>query len=624
MELAGTTLTNVLILSSMYILVALGFVFLFNMLGILNLAHGAIYMIGGYLGFVFVSALGFNPWVALLLSTVIIAAFGLFLERFCFRPFVKDMNRLIMVCIAIAVILQTTVNIIAGTKTATIPAFIEGVLRVGSFSVSYERIITFVIGAALLGAVIWFVNRTKWGQQMQAISQDMDGAFLQGIKVHNVSAIATVIGCGLAAVAGCLIGAYLNLWPFMGDFMLVKVLILVILAGIGSFIGIIITGLVLGGLDSVLPLVMSGAASEAITIVIVVVLLLIRPQGFFGREASTTGDTQRSDFTPSKLTTVQRKWIKPVTYTGLVVIIALLPLLLSSQYMLHILILTLIYMIAAVSLRTITISGQFSLAHAAFMGIGAYSSAMLAKWLGWSPWLTMPLGALVAMGIGMLIGYPFARLRALYYMMGSLFFGIGVIYIISAGGNWTGGYSGLTGIPPLLPVGTSKVSYYYFFLGLALISTIALYRLEFCRIGINLKAIAQSHLVASSVGINEGWYKIMAVGVGCFFAGLAGAGYAHYNPSLSPVSFNFMATLWLVMYVLIGGINSFAGPIIGTFILILIPEFFRDLKIFSPYISAGILLIIAYLMPQGLASLPAQVKSWLAKRRKGEGVAYAS
>jgi len=624
MDLAGTTITNILILSSMYILVALGFAFLFNMLGILNLAHGAIYMIGGYLGFLFVSALGFNPWVALLLSTVIIAAFGLFLERFCFRPFVKDMNRLIMVCIAIAVILQTTVNIIAGTKTASIPAFAEGVLRVGSFSVSYERIITFVIGAALLGATIWFVNRTKWGQQMQAISQDMDGAFLQGIKVHHVSAIATVIGCGLAAVAGCLIGAYLNLWPFMGDFMLVKVLILVILAGIGSFVGIIITGLVLGGLDSVLPLVMSGAASEAITVVIVVVLLLIRPKGFFGREVSTTSDTQRSDSAPSKVTQVQRKWIKPATYTGLVVIIAILPLLVNSMYLLHIFILTLIYIIAAVSLRTITISGQFSLAHAAFMGIGAYSSGMLAKWIGWSPWLTMPLGALVAMGIGMLIGYPFARLRALYYMMGSLFFGIGVIYIISAGGNWTGGYSALTGIPSLFPVGTSKVAYYYFFLGLAIVSVLALYRFEFSRIGTNLKAIAQSHSVASSVGINEGWYKIMAVGVGCFFAGLAGAGYAHYNPSLSPVSFNFMATLWLVMYVLIGGIGSFAGPIIGTAILILVPEYFRDLKIFAPYLSAGILLIIAYLMPQGLAGLPQLIRSRLFERRKGKRIANAS
>jgi branched-chain amino acid transport system permease protein len=209
-------------------------------------------------------------------------------------------------------------------------------------------------------------------------------------------------------------------------------------------------------------------------------------------------------------------------------------------------------------------------------------------------------------------------------MMGSLFFGIGVIYIISAGGNWTGGYSGLTSIPPLFPSGTSKVAYYYFFLGLAVVSLVALYRFEFSRIGINLKAIAQSHLVASSVGINEGWYKIMAVGVGCFFAGLAGAGYAHYNPSLSPVSFNFMATLWLVMYVLIGGINSFAGPIIGTAILILVPEYFRDLKIFSPYISAGILLIIAYLMPQGLASLPQLIRSRLFERRKGKRIAHTS
>jgi branched-subunit amino acid ABC-type transport system permease component len=615
MELVVSTSINVLVLSSMYILVALGFAFLFNMLGIINFTHGAIYMVGGYLGFLFVSALGFNPWLAMLLSTVIIATFGLFLERFCFRPFVQDMNRLIMVCIAIVVILQTTVNIIAGTETASIPAFAEGVLGVGSFSVSYERIITFVIGAVLLGAVIWFVNRTKWGQQMQAISQDRLGASLQGINIHRVSGLASFIGCGLAAVAGCLVGAYLNLWPFMGDLMLVKVLILVILAGVGSLWGIIITGLILGGLDSVLPVVTSGTASDAIAVSIVVVLLLIRPQGFFGREI--TAESQVSTATTSRSLIDKVKWAKPVILAGLVILIALLPILVSSQYMLHIFILTLIYMIAAVSLRTITISGQFPLAHAAFMGIGAYSSGMLAKWIGWSPWLTIPLGALVAMGIGMLIGHPFARLRALYYMMGSLFFGIGVVYIIQAGGTWTGGTNGLTGIPSLFPAGTTKVAYYYFFLGLAVISIIALYRFEFSRIGINLKAIAQSQLAASSVGINEAWYRILAVGVGCFFVGLAGAGYAHYNPSLPPISFNFMATLWLVMYVLIGGIDSFAGPIIGTAILILVPEFFRDLKTFSPYISAGILLIIAYLMPKGLAGVPSLVRSWYLDRRKG-------
>jgi len=335
-------------------------------------------------------------------------------------------------------------------------------------------------------------------------------------------------------------------------------------------------------------------------------------------------NNQISTSTTSELVTGRRKWTKPAIWAGVVVIIAILPLLLTSPYMLHILILTFIYTIAAVSLRTIITSGQFPLAHGAFMGVGAYSAAMIARGLGWSPWLTIPLGGLIAMGIGMLIGYPFARLRALYYAMGSLFFGMGIIYVIWAGGSLTGGYSGLAGIPPLLPIGTSKVPYYYFFLGLAVVSLLALYRFEFSRIGVTLKAIAQSHLVASSVGINEAWFRVLAVGVGCFFAGIAGAGYAHYTLILSGVTFSFMATLWLVMYVLIGGINSFIGPIIGTFILVLIPEFARDLKIYVPFISAVILLIVVFLMPQGLVGLPQLIRSKFLERRKGERVAHAS
>ena len=335
-------------------------------------------------------------------------------------------------------------------------------------------------------------------------------------------------------------------------------------------------------------------------------------------------DNRLSNLATSKPAAGRGKWTKPAIAAGVVVIIAILPLLLTSPYYLHIFILTFIYTIAAVSLRTILTSGQFPLGHGAFMGIGAYSAAIIAIRFGWSPWLTIPLGGLIAMGIGMLIGYPFARLRALYYAMGSLFFGMGIIYVLYAGGSWTGGYSGLTGIPSLLPIGTSKVPYYYFFLGLALVSLLALYRFEFSRIGINLKAIAQSHLAASSVGINEGWYRILAVGVGCFFAGIAGAGYAHYSLVLSGNTFSFMATLWLVMYVLIGGIGNFAGPIIGTFILVLIPEFARDLKTYVPFISAVILLIVAFLMPKGLVSLPRLIRSAFTERGKGKGITHAS
>jgi len=268
----------------MYILVALGFAFLFSMMGILNLAHGAIYMIGGYVGFIFVSWLGVNPWVALLLATLIVAAFGVFLEKFCFRPFVGDFNRTIMICVAITMILQTTVNIMVGTKVLALPAFAEGIFRLGSFSISHERIVTFTVGIVLLLFVIWFVNRTRWGKQMQAISQNLEGAALQGINVRFISALACALGCGLAAIAGCLMGAYLGLGPFMGDFILVKALILVMLAGIGSIGGIIIAGLIIGALDAVLPILINGAVSDAVSICVVIVLLLIRPQGFFGHE----------------------------------------------------------------------------------------------------------------------------------------------------------------------------------------------------------------------------------------------------------------------------------------------------------------------------------------------------
>jgi branched-chain amino acid transport system permease protein len=277
--------TNVLILSSMYILVALGFAFLFSMLGLLNFAHGAIYTIGGYIGYQFAVRLGLNPWTSLLLATVIVAAFGAFLEKFCFRPFVGDFNRIVMVSVAITTVLTTLINIWESGEVLTLPPFVTGVFRSGRFAVSYQRLVIFAVGGSLLGVATWFVHRTRWGQQMQAIAQNIEAASLQGINVPRISNLAFALGCGMATIAGCLMGSYVQLSAFMGDAMFTKVLILVILAGVGSIGGIFLTGLLLGALDAVLPLMMRGSYSDAIAVVIVVVLLLFKPKGFFGHEA---------------------------------------------------------------------------------------------------------------------------------------------------------------------------------------------------------------------------------------------------------------------------------------------------------------------------------------------------
>jgi len=621
MELVITTLINWLAISSMYILVALGFAFLFSILGILNLAHGVVYMLGGYIAYQFAVLWGFNVWLAMLLSVVVVGAFGLFLEKFCFRPFIGDMNRVVVICIAITVILQTSVNLAIGIYVQKVPAFAEGSLKLGMIMVSAERIVTFAIGGALLAVTMWFINKTKPGQQMLAIGQNRVGAVLQGIPVNRVSAIACVIACSLAAVAGCMMAAYLNLNAFMGDYILLKAIIIVILGGLGSIGGVFFSGLVLGAIDATVPVFISGAASEAISLGIIVVILLFRPQGFFGREVVEEEKHAQID-SPMISATGRKRLVKFAVSLGLIIIVALLPLFVRKVYLLHVFILALIYIIAAASLRLITTSGQFPLAHAAYMGIGAYAAAIPSKWFGWPVWLTVPLGGFVSMGIGILIGYPFARLRALYYAMVSLFFGSGVLYFIFTFGIWTGSYSGLSGIPPILS--GSKVIYYYFFLIVTSLCLLALYRFEFCRIGTSLKAVAQSYMLASSVGINEARYRILALAVGCFFAGIAGAFYAHYNLTISYTSFNLNSTLWLFMYVLIGGINSFAGPIIGTVLLVVVPELFRVLKQFAPYISAIILLIVVYAMPEGLVSLPKLIRLWYMKRKEGRRIVQAS
>jgi len=283
-ELIVGTVTNMLISSSMFILVALGLAFIFNMMGILNLAHGTIYMIGGYVTYAFAVWVGLNSWAALLVSTAIFGLFGVFLEKFCFRPFVGNFDAAVLVCVGITVVLQNIVNNMLGTQVMAVPHFVRGIFKAGLVSVSYERMLTFAIGGVLTAVVILFVRGTALGQRMQAITQNREAALLQGINVNRLQSLACAIGCALAAVAGSLMGAYTNLNPFMGDDMLATILMLVILAGAGSTGGIVIVGAILGSMNAILPVLLTGDYAQAIYVVIVVIILLFRPKGFFGHE----------------------------------------------------------------------------------------------------------------------------------------------------------------------------------------------------------------------------------------------------------------------------------------------------------------------------------------------------
>lgn len=324
---------------------------------------------------------------------------------------------------------------------------------------------------------------------------------------------------------------------------------------------------------------------------------------------------------------VKSKLTKPVGLASLVILLFLLPVFIKQPYYIHIFIVTMLYIIVVSSLRTVALSGQVSIGHAAFMGIGAYFSGVVSKELGLTPWLTIPLGGLAAMIIAILMGYPFTRVRAIYFSMVSLFGGMVIVSLIRVAQKWTGA-AGLAGIPPLSPINIpgvinivflgQKVPYYYFTLLLTIVCLLVLYRIEHSRTGMTWKAIAQSHLVASSVGINEAGFRVLALAVGCFFAGIAGASYAHYNLVLTPSTFSFFPSIFLVMYMLVGGRERFAGPIIGTAILVMVPELFRWLKEFTPFVLGAIMVIVVFLMPQGIAGLFDQIRAKYEQVRQKE------
>jgi branched-chain amino acid transport system permease protein len=276
---------NVLMVSSIYVLVALGFALVFSIMRIMNFAHGAIYMIGGFVCYSFWVPLGLGPWLSLLITMVVIGVFGLALERFCFRPFRKDFEKATIMAIALVIILKTGADLTVGAHSKSMPPIISGSVHLGPVVFGIDRLIVLLIASALLTAMMLFVRKTQVGQAMLAIAQDPDGASLMGINTDRISGLVCAMGCALAGLAGGLVGSVLVLHVAIADTMLVKIIGVIILAGIGSIGGIWAGGLAMGTLDALGPYFLPNVVSDPLGLALVVLILVIRPQGFFGQEA---------------------------------------------------------------------------------------------------------------------------------------------------------------------------------------------------------------------------------------------------------------------------------------------------------------------------------------------------
>lgn len=288
----------------------------------------------------------------------------------------------------------------------------------------------------------------------------------------------------------------------------------------------------------------------------------------------------------------------------LALLVAVLPMLLSGSYLLNVLIFVGIHTMLAVALNLLLgFAGQISLGHAGFFGLGAYASGILTSTYGINPWIAMAAAAAVVTVLAFAVGFPILKLKGHYLAMATL--GLGIIFFIvfNEAVNLTGGPSGLSGIPSLkagsLTFDNDLKNYglvWLFTLGTVLLSV----NLANSRIGRALRAIHDSEVAARVMGVNARLLKVQIFALSACISTIAGSLYAHTMGFISPTSFGFNFSVELVTMVIIGGLGSIYGSLVGAFILTILPEALRTFQDYDIIIYGLILILMTMYLPGGL------------------------
>jgi len=317
------------------------------------------------------------------------------------------------------------------------------------------------------------------------------------------------------------------------------------------------------------------------------------------------------------------KWIT----LAIVVIAIIVPQVVTNKYYMNILIMSGIWSIVALSLNLILgYTGQVNLAHGAFFGIGAYASALMMLKLNMNFWLALPLAAAVAGVFGFLIGLPALRTRGSYFAIGTLCFNIIVTLIVDRWEGLTEGARGLMGIPGAAPIPLpwgweivfkTMASQYYLVLFFLVLTIFVLRRIMQSLVGRTFRAIRGNEELAEAVGIHAMRAKLLSFTVSCFFAGVGGVLYASYIGFLSPEITDYHVSFDALIYVMIGGIGTIAGPIIGTLLFVTIPETLQVAAEFRLLLYGLILIVMIIYLPRGIVGW---VKDLRERKRKQEAV----
>jgi branched-chain amino acid transport system permease protein len=287
----SATVTEILIYgavtSAVYAMLAVGFTLVFGVARTVNLAHGSFYALGAYAAYFLTSRLYVPLIVAAVLAVVLVAAFGVAVERILIRPLRRASTlAVLMITLATSLVVDQLLFLIFGSEYRNVPAFVTGKVRIAGVDIGGQRVLAFVVSSALLSALWLFIRQTRLGAAILALAQDREAAEYVGIPSDRIFAIVMGLSAALAAFAGVLAAPFMTVQPGMGLLPMVKAFTIVIVGGLGSIPGSILASLMLGYAETVVAYGISTSWTEMVSLVAVFLTLVFRPSGLFGKRAT--------------------------------------------------------------------------------------------------------------------------------------------------------------------------------------------------------------------------------------------------------------------------------------------------------------------------------------------------
>jgi branched-chain amino acid transport system permease protein len=605
MSAAGNILIGGVITGAIYALLAVGYSLVFSVSGALNLAQGAFVALGALVMYTFTHNAGLPLPVAFIASlAVVCAAIGI-IEWTVIRPAVTRISHtnLLMMMGGLLTAFEGAAFLIWGSNPISLNQFSGSKpVTVGGLSIPTQAF--WVVGAMLaaLALLSWVLMRTRLGRGLRATSENITAARLMGVPVDRMILLSFVAAAALGVIGGAVIAPLTSLdYSSMASYTN-EGLIAVSLGGLGSVYGSVAGGLVLGIVEALVSGYVSSLFSTTISLIILIAIIFLRPQGLLGRSRGRRMDVADRaagrSYAPPKLP-------RPVLLGGaavIVVVMALLPDIIPSDDLRAVNI-TGIFCLTIIGLDLLTgIAGQVSLGQAGFMAIGGYMTAILTTHYQVPTLLALLAGCGGSVLVAVVLGLICGRLRGMYLAIITLAFGI-LVQGLANGLSITGGPSGIGGIPPIT-VGSFQFdtdsSFYYLIwiiVGVALVLTANLVRSNRGRI---LRAMHGDQVGARSLGLHVTRAKVVVFAISACMASIAGSLYADYFRYLSPDQVGSAESLQLITMLVIGGMGTLFGPLIGVALLTYLPIAFQPLANYSTLVTGVLLIAFLRYLPAGL------------------------